>query len=216
MASGALVMDTFQVIGIAPEPVVPSPPIGGVDPTLPPTAFQSITVFDQPVLNDTVTVHQVVAQQQSWVTIHADQNGQPGMILGAEPAGPGETTNIVIPINVDDITVRLHAVLYADLGTQGAFEIPGADTPVFVDGQLVADTFFITGELPIMLPPGGGEISLLTPGVLALGTLSGLLGMAGVATFGRMTAHERGTERQPNANLTNSGGCNLEKRISYK
>jgi hypothetical protein len=165
--NGMVVMDAFQVTAIS-DGAIEVPPIGADPPppfvqptplppgTFPPIAIPSVTVFDQPLINETVTVQRVATLQQSWVTIHADENGQPGMILGAEPVPPGERLDIVIPINVDDMTVRLHAVLYADLGVQGAFEIPGADTPIFVDGQLVTDSFFITGGVPIILPPGGG------------------------------------------------------------
>ena len=168
LANGMVVMDAFQMTAVS-DGSIQVPPIGaeptlpGVQPTplppgtLPSMSFPSVIVFDQPLINDTVTVHRVVTLQQSWVTIHADENGQPGMILGAEPVPPGERLEIVIPINVDDMTVRLHAVLYADLGVQGAFEIPGADTPIFVDGQLVTGDFFITGGVPVILPPGGAQ-----------------------------------------------------------
>jgi hypothetical protein len=179
VVDGRVIMDTFQVTGIIDGPIeVPpigadQPPVGitptpGLVPTVPPTDFQSVTVLDQPLVNDTVMVQRVVALQRSWVTIHADENGRPGMILGAEGVPPGETLNIIIPINIDDMTARLHAVLYADLGVPGAFEIPGADTPVVVNGQLVTDDFLITGGVPIILPPGGAPVSLMLPDLLAL------------------------------------------------
>ena len=167
VVNGVVIMDQFQVTGIQDDPSVPSPlgtePTPDPLPTIPTTEIQSVTVLDQPLVAETVTVERVVAHQRSWVTIHADENGEPGMILGAEGVMPGETRNIVIPLNVYDMTPMLHAVLYADLGTPGAFEIPGADLPVVVNGQLVTDTFFVTGGLPLMLPAGGNALSLALP-----------------------------------------------------
>lgn len=70
----------------------------------------------------TVTVAYVVGDISMWVVIRADDDGQPGAVVGQALAMPGVNREIVIPIDLAQATPQLHAVLHVDNGTIGAFE----------------------------------------------------------------------------------------------
>lgn len=113
----------------------------------------SVTVNDQAIQNDTVTIQQVVSDGPGWIVIHTDQNGAPGPVIGHEAVSDGENNNVVVTIETAQATSTLYAMLHTDAGTAGTYEFPGADVPVSVAGQTVTTPFSVTGlggaeELP--------------------------------------------------------------------
>lgn len=70
----------------------------------------------------TVMVAYVVGDISMWVVIRADDDGQPGVVLGKALAAPGVNREIIIPINPAQATPTLHAVLHVDNGVIGEFE----------------------------------------------------------------------------------------------
>ena len=117
-------------------------PVAAQDATTP-----TIEVSNQAFEDGMVTIDRVVSDGPGWVVIHADDNGSPGQVLGQSAVTDGENTDVQVEVDTDGATETLHAMLHADLGVEGTFEFPGADTPVQVDGQVVLASFTVTGLL---------------------------------------------------------------------
>jgi hypothetical protein len=107
-------------------------------------AAPAVTVADQPVKDDTVTIAQVVSSGAGWIVIHDDANGGPGPVTGYAAVKDGVNTNVVVKIDSYSATPRLYAMLHTDAGVVGTYEFPGADKPVMVDGKMVSPAFTVT------------------------------------------------------------------------
>jgi hypothetical protein len=109
----------------------------------------SVNVLDQKLgVGNTLTVDRVMAAQNYWIVIRADDNGQPGAVVGYAPVAVGENAQVVVTITDPDgiTTPQLWAVLHADAGVGGKFEFPGTDTPVLDgSGGPVMESFNVTG-----------------------------------------------------------------------
>ena len=104
----------------------------------------AVTVSDQPIVNDTVTVDRAVINTTGWADIHADLNGTPGPIIGYSPISEGVNENVTVTIEVVNATPVLYAMLHVDEGEQGVHEFPGPDVPVLVNGTPVQMAFNVT------------------------------------------------------------------------
>jgi hypothetical protein len=105
----------------------------------------SISVSDQAIQNNTVTVQRVWSSGDGWVVIHADNNGSPGAILGFTGVNSGPSDNVVVQLE-GQTGNRLWAMLHIDVGVDDVFEFPGPDEPVTqLDGQPVMAWFSVTG-----------------------------------------------------------------------
>jgi glucose/arabinose dehydrogenase/plastocyanin len=112
-----------------------------------PSVVPSVTVSDQPVLNDSVVVDEVVSDGPGWIVIHADENGTFGSVLGFTGVADGTSTNVTVTIaEPANLTETLYAMLHADAGSVGVWEFPGPDEPVAVDGVVVAPAFTVTNS----------------------------------------------------------------------
>ncbi len=107
----------------------------------------TVVVNDQAPVNGTLTIGQVIVPQQAFLVIQRDPLGAAGAILGRVALQTGTTENVVVPL---DVAVapgeQLYAALYLDAAPVGVFEAPGADTPLLVNNQPVAQPFTITAE----------------------------------------------------------------------
>ncbi len=104
----------------------------------------TISVEDQLIGDDnSVTVARAVAAQPGWVVIHRDDGGAPGAVIGHAAVDAGVSNNVVVPVDVDQATSTLHAMLHVDDGEAGVYEFPGADVPVTVNGDVVVRPFEI-------------------------------------------------------------------------
>ena len=152
----------------------------------------SVTVSDQPIENEMVTVDQVVSVGAGWIVIHADANGAPGPVLGNAAVSDGENLAVQVQLAAEGRTEMLWAMLHTDAGTVGTYEFPGDDGPVTVDGSVVVVPFNATGgmmeEAPVeeatpapeaqTLPETGGVLTPWTSiALLAAGALIVLLGL---------------------------------------
>jgi uncharacterized surface protein with fasciclin (FAS1) repeats len=107
----------------------------------------SVTVQDQAVENGTVTIQTVVSDGPGWIVIHVDDNGQPGEVIGYTALSDGENTDVSVEIDTGMATETLYAMLHTDDGEEGTYEFPDADPPAEVDGQVVVQSFMVTGGL---------------------------------------------------------------------
>lgn len=116
-----------------------------------------VTVTDQAISNNTVTIQDVKAAADGWIVIHAQANGNPGPDIGHAAVKAGDNPNVVVTIDPTKATPVLYAMLHIDAGTKGTYEFPGADTPVQGAAADVNPTFNITG-----LPAAAGTPAATT------------------------------------------------------
>ena len=101
----------------------------------------SVTVSDQAVKDDTVTISQVVSEGPGWIVIHKEQGGGPGPVVGYAAVRNGTNTKVVVTIDSYTATPKLFAMLHTDEGVVGKYEFPGPDVPVVVDDKMVSPPF---------------------------------------------------------------------------
>ena len=129
----------------------------------------SVTVRDQPIVDNRITVDEVIAPQDGWAVVHTlDAQGSPiaNQVIGSTQVSAGTNTNVEIELTEsftpgDELQVMLHI----DEGTVGTLEFPGGpDTPVAVDGEIVASNFTVQdAEAPADEEQAGGEQPVVTP-----------------------------------------------------
>jgi len=128
----------------------PAIPVTGE--TRPPDTQPSVTVSDQAVQAGSVLIQEVVSQGPGWLVIHIQDGGNPGAVIGYAPVQDGLNQSVTVPVDVEQATGTLYAMLHTDAGAQGAYEFPGADAPVMLDGQMVNPSFVVSG-LPVQASP---------------------------------------------------------------
>lgn len=132
---GTPVMDSFMVS-------VMSDPTG------------SLTVSDQTVLSNMITVESITLDQPGWVVVHADDGGAPVVPdIISEPVylEAGTHENVEINLN-EDANVStgdmLWVMLHTDTGTDMEYEFDGAnglDSPITEDGAPVMTSIEVLG-----------------------------------------------------------------------
>jgi hypothetical protein len=104
----------------------------------------SVSVIDQAIQNNTVTVEKVTAAEPGWIVIHADSAGKPGADIGHAAVQTGDNNNVMVTIDPTKATPILYAMLHVDKGITNTYEFPGPDVPVQVNGQVVSVPFRVT------------------------------------------------------------------------
>lgn len=86
-----------------------------------------LIVRDQALTADgNAVVDLVVTPADAWVVIHADEDGQPGEVLGSARVPAGVSRSVAVPLDPLP-TGSAIAVLYRDLGERDSFESPEVD-----------------------------------------------------------------------------------------
>ena len=106
----------------------------------------AIAADNQDVIDGTVVVKMAIANGPSWVVIHADDKGKPGVVLGQTAIPEGVSKDVTVAISGEGLTNVLHAMLHDDTGKVGEFEFPTADSPTRVGNAIVMVHFDVTGE----------------------------------------------------------------------
>jgi hypothetical protein len=92
---------------------------------------------------DTLVVKRVLAPADSWVVVHADMDGKPGMRVGLTHVKKGETLDVKVPLK-NLTTPKVIVALHADKGTPEKFDFDmmnkemSLDRPFFVNGAELA------------------------------------------------------------------------------
>jgi hypothetical protein len=172
-------------------------------------ATPSVTVRDQAVQNNTVTIERVVAAEAGWIVIHADNNGTPGADIGHTAVRAGENQNVQVTIDPARATPRLYAMLHVDRGTAGTYEFPGADVPV---SPLVNPSFNVSGlaaqGTPGATPAAGTPVG--TPAAAAQATPTVVRTPTAVATPAAAAQATPAVARTPApATLPTTGGGSM-------
>ncbi len=97
----------------------------------------SVSVSDQDASEGVVSIDQVVASQPGWLVIHVTRGGGPGPVIGNSAVIVGSNPDLAVEIDLSQATGQLFAMLHLDVGTEGVYEFPGDDVPVFVDDVIV-------------------------------------------------------------------------------
>lgn len=127
-----------------------------------------VTVQDQFVYDDTITVETVVSDGPGFIVIHTDDgNGAPGSVIGYRAISSGTNTGVVVPLDIRNATPQLFAMLHTDTGEVGTYEfgqVDGVDGPVIVDESVVMQSFDI--ELISMSDQIVGESNTVNASVI--------------------------------------------------
>ncbi len=105
----------------------------------------ALEVSDQPGAMDAIVVDEVLAPDDSWLVVHLDDDGMPGMRVGVAGVPEGVSRNVVIELEQDAmLTDEVIVVVHADRGRRGEFEFAmdafhrSPDKPYFVGFEEVA------------------------------------------------------------------------------
>ena len=105
-----------------------------------------------------VSVASVVADVDSFVVIHADDNGAPGEVLGHVSVTEGETTDVEVTLSRDAVDGEvLHAMLHVDDPADGEYTFgqdEGGDDPALdSNGDVVVDDFKVSVDVDVETMP---------------------------------------------------------------
>ncbi|MBC7237864.1 MAG: PQQ-dependent sugar dehydrogenase, partial [Chloroflexi bacterium] len=110
-----------------------------------------VSVWDQEIISDTVTIAEVISDGPGWMVIHAEaQGGGPGPVIGYAPLTDGRNLFVTVNIDKSGATGTLYAMPHVDVGIIGAYEFPGADVPVRVNGQVLTKPFKALNMEPLV------------------------------------------------------------------
>jgi hypothetical protein len=140
-------------------------------------AADSLDASDQPLVDQSITVATVNASVDGWVTVHLDEGGRPGRVLGHSAIKQGANSNVVVKLEeAVSAGTKVWPMLHIDAGAIGTYEFPGVDAPVIVGGNIVMKQITVTAATaagPAALPPTGGADTATALLVWALALLAG-------------------------------------------
>jgi hypothetical protein len=82
----------------------------------------------------------VVTHSAAWVVIHADDDGEPGQLLGRQPVPAGFSEDVIVTIAAMYAPRSMFVVLYEDSGKRRIFE-NGIDLPMLHKDRMVIAQF---------------------------------------------------------------------------
>ena len=82
---------------------------------------------------------EVYCKDKCWLTIHADDNGKPGAVLGvSEQLGAGEHENVRVKLDKPlKETADVHPMVHLEDNNNTTYDFPNGDQPAQVDGKVV-------------------------------------------------------------------------------
>ena len=99
----------------------------------------------QPVRGGVLTVDNVLAPDDSWVVVHLDMDGKPGMRAGVAHVTAGRHASVTVRLDpAVKLTDKVLVALHADRGVRDTFEFDmkrfdsSPDKPYFVNGMELA------------------------------------------------------------------------------
>jgi len=115
---------------------------------LPPVTQAAITVQDQQVTEDQVTIQEVSFKDPGYVVIHLSEDGKPGKVLGnSDFVESGTYNNISVVVSeLQEGENFLFAMIHIDDGDD-IYEFPGDDVPVKVDDKIVVKSMTVTKSI---------------------------------------------------------------------
>jgi hypothetical protein len=104
----------------------------------------ALEVEDQVGAGSELAVSRVLAPDDSWIVVHLDDDGMPGMRVGLLRVEEGESRDLIVELDEPVMTENVIVALHADRGRRGVFEFDmdafmnSPDKPYFVDFEEVA------------------------------------------------------------------------------
>lgn len=96
-------------------------------------------------VTDTVLVPLLAAATDMWVVVRADQDGQPGPVIGQIALPAGMHWDVAVPVDPEGLSSDLWLSLHQNAGDLAAFEFPdGVDDPLLLDGEPVSVPFAVS------------------------------------------------------------------------
>lgn len=102
-----------------------------------------LTVSDQVIQDQQVTIESVTAVATSWLVIQTETNGVPGPVIGYTKINKGENKNVSVKIDTVKSTPKLYAMIHEDSGEKGKFDFPNNDMPLIYNGEMLSKLFVI-------------------------------------------------------------------------
>lgn len=99
-----------------------------------------------------VRTDEALIDAQGWLAIHADNNGQPGPVLGVALLHEGSNKNVIVEVDGAAAGARVFPMLHYDTSTIGEYEfgsVDGADSPVFVNGVVVVSPLPLSADATV-------------------------------------------------------------------
>jgi hypothetical protein len=94
-----------------------------------------IAVYDQPVVDGTLTLERVISRGPGWVAISQDVDGQPGFVVGSAPLVEGVNELVQVEVERSLITPLLYLTLHEDTDGNDEFNYPADDPVIGTDGR---------------------------------------------------------------------------------
>ena len=107
----------------------------------------SLTVADQKLAVDKISVASLFLDKIGFVVIHADASGTPGAVIGTSQAISGEITSLQVPVDPTLVGTKVYAMLHYDNG-DGVYTSVDEAQPVRADGAIVVKTINIINTMP--------------------------------------------------------------------
>jgi predicted lipoprotein with Yx(FWY)xxD motif len=127
--------------------------VSNSNPTQPEDTFSPfITVLDQVIVNNSVTVDEVYSNGPGWLVIFADNDGRPGTILGHTAVKDRDNRDVIVTIDPSKATTVLYSLLLNDQGIARAFEYPGPDKVVISNNAIILKSFDILKSITSSVP----------------------------------------------------------------
>ena len=134
-------------VNVGEQVITPAFVVTGGLATVEESIIPSVTVADQEIVEDQVTITEVVSNGPGWLVIHAQADGKPGPILGYSAVSDGTNAAVMVAIDTSSATETLYAMLHTDAGELGTWEFPnGPDAPVLVGEQVVTPAFKVSKQ----------------------------------------------------------------------
>lgn len=111
------------------------------------TRQASLTVSDQVLEGNQVTIDSFYLDEPGYVVIHRDDNSSPGAVIGHSDLVSGEQEDFMVSVS-GNITSTVYPMLHYDDGDE-MYEFPGDDSPVTVDGQVLVKSLTLSKRVVI-------------------------------------------------------------------
>lgn len=119
-------------------------------------AFKIAGIFsyDQQSFDNSVVIASVISEIGGWLVIHAEENGQPGAVLGQTLLQPGTNPAVRVTLAADGQTPILWPMIHVDDTTISTYEfgtVANADLPIFLGDVTATRPMMITNVPMIVL-----------------------------------------------------------------
>ncbi len=108
----------------------------------------SLTVAEQKLQTDKVTIASLFLDKSGFVVIHADVSGTPGAVIGFSEVVSGEKTDFPVAVDASKVGSKVHAMLHYDADENGFYTSVDEAVPVRVDGAIVVKPITIIETTP--------------------------------------------------------------------